>query len=98
MIQTIARQVIRKEHIAEYQQLAAELTRQSAKETGCVSYVSVQSVDDPRVHLFIECWKDQNAIDFHCSTTHFTTIVPQFADLFDEAETVTRYEVLASSF
>lgn len=94
MIVTIARQVIRPECTEAYHKLAEELVVKSRAEAGCVGYRSVQSQDDTRVHLFIECWKDQDAIDFHGATEHFTRIVPQFADMFAEAEEVKRYDTL----
>ena len=94
MIVTIARQVIKPEDYERYHALANELLTASRAEAGCVGYRSVQSEEDPRVHLFIECWKDQEAIDIHGATEHFTRIVPQFAAMFDEAEVVTRYNVL----
>lgn len=94
MIVTIARQVIKPACLDHYHALARELAQASLAESGNEGYRSVQSADDPRVHLFIEYWKDQATIDYHCATEHFTRIVPQFADLFDEPEQVTRYQVL----
>lgn len=91
MIVTIARQVIKPECFAVYHALAEELVHKSRAEEGCVGYRSVQSEDDERVHLFLECWRDQDAIDLHGATEHFTRIVPQFAPMFDEPEVVTRY-------
>lgn len=95
MIVTIARQVIRPACFDAYHALAAELAESSRAEPGCAGYRSVQAEEDKRVHLFIECWKDQAAIDTHVATEHFTRIVPQFAAMFDDAESVTRYQVLA---
>lgn len=95
MIVTIARQVIKPGCLDAYHTLAKELVEESCEEAGSIGYRSVQAEDDPRVHLFIECWKDQNAIDYHVATEHFTRIVPQFQAMFDEAEVVTRYTLLA---
>ena len=95
MIITIARQVIKPACMDAYHALAQELVEKSVAEAGCVSYHSVQAEADARVHLFVECWKDQDAIDFHGATEHFTRIVPQFAAMFAEEEVVTRYQVLA---
>lgn len=94
MIVTIARQVIKPEYFEKYHALANELLTASRAEAGCVDYRSVQSEDDPRVHMFIEYWKDQQAIDIHGATEHFTRIVPQFAAMFAEPEVVTRYTAL----
>ncbi len=94
MIVTIAKQVIKPECFDAYHALAEELAKASREEAGCVGYRSVQSETDSRVHLFIECWKDQDAIDIHCNTEHFTRIVPQFSAMFADTEVVTRYQVL----
>ena len=94
MIVTIAKQVIKPECFDAYHALAEELAKASREEAGCVGYRSVQSETDSRVHLFIECWKDQDAIDIHCNTEHFTRIVPQFSAIFADTEVVTRYQVL----
>ena len=93
MTVTLARQVIKPECIDTYHKLAAELVAASRSEAGCGGYESVQSQDDPRVHIFIEHWKDQEAMDIHGASEHFTRIVPQFSAMFDEEEIVTRYEV-----
>ena len=90
----LARQVIKPECLDTYHKLAAELVAASRKEAGCGGYESVQSLDDPRVHTFIEHWKDQEAMDIHGASEHFTRIVPQFSAMFDEAEIVTKYQVL----
>lgn len=94
MIQILARHVIKPACLEAYHTLAAELVEKSRAEAGCVSYASVQSKDDPRVHVFVECWKDQAAIDAHNASEHFTRIIPQFTELFDEADQVTLYDVL----
>lgn len=94
MIVTIAKQVIKPECFDAYHALAEELAKASREEAGCVGYRSVQSEADNRVHLFIECWKDQPSIDFHVATEHFQRIVPQFAAMFADTEVVTRYQVI----
>ena len=93
MIAIVAKHIIKLECLETYHALAQELAEASQKESGCVFYHSVQSEVDPREHVFMECWKDQAAIDFHNATEHFTRIVPQFAALFDGAEDVKFYNV-----
>lgn len=94
MIVTIAEQTINPAYFDTYHALAKELAEASRAEEGCIDYRSVQSEDDARVHMFIECWKDQDAIDYHIATEHFTRIVPQFSDMFADTESVTRYQVI----
>lgn len=94
MIVIIAKQVIKEEYIEKYHEITAELVEKSRAEEGCVFYNSVQSQTDKRVHNFVECWKDQEAIDMHGATEHFQRIVPKLADMFDEEEVVTMYNVV----
>lgn len=93
MIAIVAKQLIKQECFDAYHALAQELAEASRKEAGCVFYHAVQSETDPREHVFMECWKDQAAIDIHNATAHFTRIVPQFAAMFDGPEDVKRYTV-----
>jgi quinol monooxygenase YgiN len=91
MIVTIAKQIIKKEYLPIYHILAEELAELSREEKGCISYYPVRSEDDERENLFIEVWENQEAIDYHVLTEHFTRIVPQFAKMFEETEKVSRY-------
>lgn len=91
MITIVAKQIIRKDCIEQYHALAKELVEKSRAEEGCISYTSNQSIQDERIHCFIEVWKDQEAIDIHNATEHFTRIVPQFGSMFDGPEVVDLY-------
>ena len=84
MIKLISRRIIKPACIESFETLAAELVRESKKEPGCLSYSLNRSEADPRVHVFIECWSDQAAIDAHSASAHFQRIVPQFAALTEE--------------
>lgn len=88
MMKIIARHVIRTECIEDYQKLAAELVAETRKEPGCLFYTLNQSTSDPRVHCFMEGYKDKAAIEAHNSSEYFQRIVPQFAGLLDEPELV----------
>lgn len=83
MIRIIARHVVKKECIGQYQALARELADATRKEKGCILYVSNQSIQDEKVHCFLEDWEDQASIDAHNNSEHFKRIVPQFEPLFD---------------
>lgn len=93
MIAIVARQIIKKSALAEYDALVKELVEKSRQEEGNVSYVNVQDRDDERIRIFLELWKDQDAIDIHNATPHFTRIIPQLGELFDGPEDVKLYDV-----
>ena len=84
MIKLISRRIIRPECIETFEALASELVRESKREPGCLSYSLNRSRSDARLHLFLECWADQAAIDAHNASAHFQRIVPQFAALTEE--------------
>lgn len=91
MIRIIAEHIIKKECIEKYHQLAKELVEKSRAEAGCVSYELEQNIEDERVHVFVESWADQEAIDTHNQSEHFKRLVPQLGALFDGKESVKKF-------
>ncbi len=47
-----------------------------------------------QVLAFIECWKDQAAIDIHNATEHFTGTFPKLLELCDGEPAVMLFEEL----
>lgn len=94
MFVSIARQVIKTEDLEKYHEMAKVMVERSKKEDGCIGYQSIQQQDDPRVHLFVETWRDEDAMQKHIASEHFQTYVPQFPAMFEEEEVVTRYNIL----
>ena len=80
--------MVREECVETFQALARELVEKSRAEAGNVSYSLNQSTADPRLHCFLEVWKDQAAIDAHNATDHFTGILPKLAELTGEPQPV----------
>ena len=91
MIKIIARRVVRPENIEQYEALARELVEKSQAEAGNISYTLNKSTADPKVHTFIEIWKDQAAIDAHNASEHFTRLVPRLGSLVEQADPVELY-------
>lgn len=91
MITIVAKAKVKPACKDKFIELAKILVPASQAEEGNISYHLEESMDDPYTMAFIETWKDQAAIDFHNSTEHFTTICPQFAELFDGPMEVTHY-------
>lgn len=88
MIKIVAKMVVREDAIGQFHELAKELVEKSRAEEGSISYSLNQSTADPKLHAFIEIWKDQAAIDAHNQTEHFTTILPKLAELTTEPQPV----------
>ncbi len=91
MIKIIARRLVREDSVDEYLRLAAELVSASQAEPGCITYTLNRCIENPRLFSFIEAWKDQDAIDFHNASEHFTRLVPQLGALVEIAYPVEHY-------
>ena len=85
MIKIFAKMLVKEECIDKFIELAKELVEKSRAEEGNVFYSINQSVENNCIFAFIECWKDQAAIDFHNATPHFTGIVPQLGSLCEKS-------------
>lgn len=61
--------------------LVNELVHHTRKEKNCLYYSFLQIVDSSNDYMFIEKYTDAEAVEYHNSTHHFTTIVPNIAKL-----------------
>ncbi len=84
MIKIVAKAVVKEEKIEEFQKVASELVEKSQAEEGNVSYSLNQNISDSCRHAFIEIWKDQDAIDKHNASEHFTTLIPKLVEMCSE--------------
>ena len=73
MIKIFAKQLIKEGKEEEFLKICAELVEKSRAEEGNVFYSINRSKENDRLFAFIECWKDQAAIEIHNATPHFTT-------------------------
>lgn len=94
MIEIIAQGQFKPECVEIFKQLAHEMIVKTRQEPGCVSYQLCQDLSDSNTFAFVETWQDQAAIDSHNQTPHFTSIVPQFADLLAAPMEVKLYTVI----
>jgi quinol monooxygenase YgiN len=92
MIKIFAKQLIKKGKEEEFLKICAELVEKSRAEEGNVFYSINRSKENDRLFAFIECWKDQAAIEIHNATPHFTTLVPQIGPLCEEKYPAEFYE------
>ena len=88
MIKIVAKMVVAESKIAEFKETAAELVRKSRAEEGNLFYSLNVSAENPRVLAFMECWKDQAAIDAHNATEHFAGILPRLVAMCEEAPVI----------
>ncbi len=91
MIKIIAKRLVREDCIDKYLRLASELISDSQAEAGCVTYTLNRCMENPRLFSFIEIWKDQDAINSHNTSEHFTRLVPQLGALVEISYPVEHY-------
>ena len=88
MIKIVAKMLVKADKVEEFKATAQELVEKSNAEAGNIFYSLNVSTANPRLLAFIECWKDQEAIDIHNKTEHFTSILPKLGALFEEGQPV----------
>ena len=91
MIMSTARDYIQPEHVADYLPLIQQLISETIKEPGNISYTLYQDREHPGEFVLLEFWQDQESLDAHFRTPHFTTIVPQIAQYHAKPSVVNTY-------
>jgi len=83
MISIVAKFTVKQGKETEFLKLINELGKASRAEAGCVEYILHKDIKNASVLCLIEKWKDQEAVDIHNNTPHFTGIVPKIVELAD---------------
>ena len=85
MIKIVAKKLVKEGKVQEFKEIVGELVEKSLAEEGNVFYSINVSTKNPRMLAFIECWRDQEALDIHNATEHLQRIVPAINELCDES-------------
>ena len=85
MIKIVAKKLVKEGKVREFKEIVGELVEKSLAEEGNVFYSINVSTKNPRMLAFIECWRDQEALDIHNATEHFQRIVPAINELCEES-------------
>lgn len=85
MIKIVAKKLVKEGKVQEFKDIVGELVEKSLAEEGNVFYSINVSTSNPRMLAFIECWRDQEALDLHNATEHFQRIVPAINELCEES-------------
>jgi len=80
-IHFVVKMKLAEENVPKFKALAAELVESSRKEAGNIYYCLTVNKKDPNQLVFLECWKDKDAIAFHNETEPFQRILPQLLAL-----------------
>lgn len=65
------------EHQEQWLKMGYELTTETWKENGCITYMIVRSREISTRFYFIEVWASQLHLDAHAASSHFQRLVPQ---------------------
>lgn len=79
MIKVIAKNLFQEENLQKVIALYKELTAESRKEQGCLSYELYQDTENPCILTMLETWENKAALDAHSASAHFQRIVPQIS-------------------
>lgn len=77
MIKIVAKNQVIPEKKGEFIRIATALIQASQVEAGCVAYDLFVNLADENELTFIEEWVDQDAIERHGNSEHFTSLVPK---------------------
>ena len=83
MITIIAKFSVRSDSVDEFTKLAVNVTRETKKERGNLSYKIYQSRNDKTKFTFIEEWLNDTAIEQHNISSHFTDFVDGIKPLIE---------------
>jgi hypothetical protein len=65
MITVIVNVTVKTDSLREYKSIASQLTEESRKRPGCITYIFNQSIDNPREFALYEQWASQAHLDLH---------------------------------
>ncbi|MGE0021505.1 MAG: putative quinol monooxygenase [Draconibacterium sp.] len=85
MISIVAKFTVNAGEEKKFVELVNQLGEASRAEAGCIEYILHKDVQKSLTYCIIEKWKDQAAVDFHNSTPHFTSAVPQIVAISEVA-------------
>ena len=91
MILSTARDYIKPDKVAEYLPLIRELIFETRKEAGNISYTLFQDREHEGEFMLLEEWRDQEGLNAHFKTAHFTRIVPKIEKLHASPSVVNTY-------
>lgn len=94
MITIVAKLLLKKGKKEEFKILTEELIKESRNEKGCISYNLYEDINKCDTLIFIEEWQNEEAINLHNNSKHFTSIVAKLADLQEGETEVNLYKIV----
>lgn len=95
MIAICAPIVLKEGSLEQALEAVTPMIEKSREEPGNISYQLFQSIDDPNMVMFIEMWKDSDAIEQHGATEHYKQGLASVSEFVAEPKPFTHYKLLA---
>lgn len=81
MISIVAKFTVNTGEEKKFLALVNQLGEASRAEAGCIEYILHKDAQKPLIYCIIEKWNNQEAIDFHNNSSHFTSLVPKIIEI-----------------
>ena len=95
MIKVTASNYVKAECVEEYLAIVKELVEKTnALDKGCIKYELCKNVNDPQSFVMLEEWEDQESLNNHMKSEHFTGLVPKMDGLTAKPPELTLLEKL----
>ena len=94
MIVLVLKLVLQEGKREEFTKIAKLLVEGTRKEAGNIEYNVYEELDEPNTVAFIEKWKNQEAIDLHEKTEHFTGNIGKLVALCAKPIVKNRYDII----
>lgn len=98
MITIVAEFEIKPQKSEEFIKAAIDLTRETRKERGCLSYKILQSEKNENSYTFIEEWLNDAAIEAHNNSKYFGAFLEKINDLTAADINIERFVKVPSVF
>ena len=98
MITIIANFDVKPSCTAEFIRHATDVTRETRKEKGCLSYKILTNRKDKSKFTFIEEWLNDTAIEEHNNAKHFMQFVDKITPLLNGDIKIEQFEKIPSVF
>jgi quinol monooxygenase YgiN len=83
MISVIAKLPVRSDKVDEAVEAIKALMKEVAKEEGTLLYTLCRAKETPNVLIFVERYKDNDALKFHSSSPHFKAFSGKLRDFLE---------------
>lgn len=93
MITIVAEQTVKRDKIDSFISIAKKLVAETHQsDVGCIRYDLFQDSQNSGILTFIEEWENQDALDKHMASRHFTDLFPQLNEFCEKPGKINLYQ------